>query len=237
MDFCALWDDVLRLSLITLVYRAEPRSPDSATTFSSSCVQAARNTLERHHACMAAMGVKADFYFPLYLYWTILFSPFIPFIILFCQVIETRNQSDLVLMQGFVTSIQKAPAVSEGASKIHHLFQTLYNVACHYIDLSQSQVQLNNVHANVQMNAHLTALGFMPRDADQDPNTLLDPILGCPQALPGQLTQNAFMSPGSAQGTAGPTSILWMLDDWYSSNPALMSMVYGTDLTLEDIQP
>lgn len=69
IDFFYISDNVFRLSLLTLVYRAAPMSSGSATTFSSSCVAAARATLEKHEECMAVMRKSSTPYFATYMHW------------------------------------------------------------------------------------------------------------------------------------------------------------------------
>ncbi|KXH67887.1 fungal specific transcription factor, partial [Colletotrichum salicis] len=99
--------------------------PGSATTFGTECINAARATLQRHEDCMAIMAKDAYYPFPMYMNWTILFSPFVPFIVTFCQVIETSDTSDLARLQGLVTSIQGAKEFTEASARLYRLFQVL----------------------------------------------------------------------------------------------------------------
>jgi hypothetical protein len=69
MDFFAVSDDILRLSLLTLVYRAAPQQTGALTTFSPSCVEAARATLHRHHDCLAVIERSSEDFFPTYVHW------------------------------------------------------------------------------------------------------------------------------------------------------------------------
>lgn len=62
-------DDVLRLSLLTLVYRAAPRLSGSTTTFNDNCTKAARATLQRHQDCIAFMDQSNPVYFTNYINW------------------------------------------------------------------------------------------------------------------------------------------------------------------------
>lgn len=137
-EFIITSDAVLRLSLLTLVYRAVPHPPGSRTTFRPECIQAARATLERHQRCMTVVAKSKFSLFSIYMHWTILFAPFVPFIVLFCQVIETRDRTDLARLQGFVVSIQSSNTreggVSEPVDRLCRLFQVLYSVASHYVE-------------------------------------------------------------------------------------------------------
>ncbi|KAG6362286.1 hypothetical protein INS49_010516 [Diaporthe citri] len=67
---------------------------------------------------------------------TLLFAPFIPLIVVFCQVIETQDRADLDRIGAFFTSIQPAAASSDAAAKLHRLFQVLHDAAARYVELS-----------------------------------------------------------------------------------------------------
>lgn len=68
MDFYYISDDVLRLSLLTLIYRAAPRE-SGTSTFSGSCLDAARATLARHQDCMAVVDRCGGAYLSTYVNW------------------------------------------------------------------------------------------------------------------------------------------------------------------------
>lgn len=71
MDFYALSDETLRLSLLTLIHRAAPRPPGSTTTFSLDCVIAARSALEKHRDCVGIIkkSGNGNIFFPLHFQW------------------------------------------------------------------------------------------------------------------------------------------------------------------------
>ncbi|GKT59840.1 fungal specific transcription factor domain-containing protein [Colletotrichum tofieldiae] len=160
MDFYATSDDILRLSLLTHVHRAAPRAASCPTTFSPECIQVARLTLEKHHDCMEIIHRTNDVYFSIYIHWTLLFAPFIPFIVVFCPVMETQDQADLALLRAFVKSIRSASTVSEPAAKMLHLFQVLYSISQRYIDLGMSRQHGDESFSVPQMDTDLAALGF-----------------------------------------------------------------------------
>lgn len=68
MNFFAISDEVLRLSLLTLVYRAAPPSNTPSTTFSSNCIKAAEATLQKHHECVDMLYKNDGLYFPQYIH-------------------------------------------------------------------------------------------------------------------------------------------------------------------------
>ena len=68
-EFIVISDDVHRLSLLTLVYRAGPRPVSSPCTFSDACVQSARATLTRHLECMTVLEALDLSFLPTYVNW------------------------------------------------------------------------------------------------------------------------------------------------------------------------
>jgi len=68
-------DDVLRLSLLTLVYRSVPNPPGSPTTFSPECIRAARATLNIHQDCIAIINTSTLGLFSTYMHWYVRLHP------------------------------------------------------------------------------------------------------------------------------------------------------------------
>ena len=114
---------------------------------------------------------------------TILFAPFVPFIVLFCQVIETKDRTDLSRLQAFVVSIQSRNggngSVSEAVDRLCRLFQVLYSVASHYVESHTSGSSytggsgggedqifqgsgIGGIGTMTGIDSYLAALGFPP---------------------------------------------------------------------------
>ena len=160
-----------------------------------------------------------------------MFAPFIPFIVIFCNVIETHDQHDLAHLHDFVTSIQGAPEVSDAAGKMHRLFQVLYSVALRYVEFHVSTPPENALQASAEMDQYLAALGFPPGGAMQ------------------QQAQHGYPSSSAGSGFTPATSMgdetmvdanrngfpmMWMgnngqLEDWFYSNQAMMGLVQQTN--------
>ncbi|KAI8291539.1 putative transcriptional regulatory protein [Colletotrichum sp. SAR11_57] len=174
VDFCLISDSVLRLSMLTMVYRAAPRAEGSPTTFSPECIKAARAALEKHQE-------------------TIMFAPFIPFIVLFCQVIETQDQQDLARLHGFILFLQEANTLSDAAHKMHRLFQVLYSVALRFVEFRTSTPQAQQTQASAEMDAYLAALGF-PAKGGNGGNQQLEDFLYSNQAMMDLLQEPNFES-------------------------------------------
>lgn len=100
-------------------------------------------------------------------YRTILYAPFVPFIVIFCHIIETSDVADLHRLRDFIDSLQPTCAVSEGIEKLHRLFSVLYNVAMLYVEAKSKAAQQQDTDMapiGNEFDVYLSALGFMPVD-------------------------------------------------------------------------
>lgn len=66
---CLKSDEVSRLSILTLIYRAIPPQGDSPSTFVSDCIKTARKALETHQACMTSMKESPETLKCSYMHW------------------------------------------------------------------------------------------------------------------------------------------------------------------------
>lgn len=97
-------------------------------------------------------------------------TPFAPFFVLFCHVIETLAVDDLELLQEFVASLEPMRDASQTADKLYRVFQLYCEVAVVYIGAKKRQQEDQSlVSLNDEMDMYLGQLGFMPMD---------DPSLG-----------------------------------------------------------
>ncbi|KAL0943723.1 fungal specific transcription factor domain-containing protein [Colletotrichum truncatum] len=224
MDFFNVSDEVLRLSLLTIIYRAVPSPPGSPTTFSTECIDAARATLQRHQDCVEIMAKDGYYLFPMYMNWTILFAPFVPFIVIFCQVMETSESEDLARLQAFVDSIQAAKEFTEASARLYRLFQVLYNVALRYVELRNNSKRSEQAQATQEMDKYLAALGFPPSGLVGGADRQTAEVGNTEQI--GSLGEEGMNPTGS-----GPLSqMLWMgnasqLEDWFYNNQQIMGLV------------
>ncbi|KAK1672892.1 fungal-specific transcription factor domain-containing protein [Colletotrichum godetiae] len=236
-EFYLSSDYVLRLSLLTLVYRAAPRVEGSPTTFSPECIKAARAALEKHQECVAIMRKSHDVYFATYIHWTVLFAPFIPFIVLFCQVIETQDKEDLARLHSFVVFLQETSKMSDAAAKMCRLFQVLYSVALRFVEFRASTPQSRQTQASAEMDAYLAALGFPPKGSaegghqqqQQQPTAFAQITSTAPEVVPtsgiagvGIDAMDESLRPGNP--------MMWMtnaaqLEDFFYTNTAMMDLL------------
>ncbi|KAH7031515.1 uncharacterized protein B0I36DRAFT_363197 [Microdochium trichocladiopsis] len=118
--------------LLTLILRAIPVAPGSATSLSPECLAAARATFEKHMEYMPTMSrfFSADLYFKAIL----LYMPFTPYIVLFCHVIETLDTSDLERLRLFNESVEPYELKADSCKNLRQLFQSLFHVAKVYVE-------------------------------------------------------------------------------------------------------
>ncbi|KAK3337810.1 hypothetical protein B0T19DRAFT_438446 [Cercophora scortea] len=159
-------DEVSYWGSLCLIYRAIPAQAGSgSSSFNEECITAARRSTDCHLACME-MCDKNLFVQCAYLHWTILYVPFIPYLVLFCHVIETSDADDLRRMGDFVTSLQPVCPVSEAIDKLHRVCQVLVNVAALYVETKAQQQQDQEMTiVNNDFDMYLSQLGFMPQGA------------------------------------------------------------------------
>lgn len=90
-------------------------------------------------------------------------TPFAPFFVLFCHIIETLSSSDLKILQEFVASIETLQDASETVEKLCRVFQVYRDVAMVYVEAkSQQQEDQTMIPIGDEFDMYLSQLGFMP---------------------------------------------------------------------------
>ncbi|RYC54313.1 hypothetical protein CHU98_g11896 [Xylaria longipes] len=200
-------DEVSFLSSLSLTYRALPPTPNGphSRTFSTECVESARAAIASHLEATALMSDEQSLKI-VYIHWTILYAPFIPFIVIFCLVIETSDAADLARLHAFVTSLETACEVSSSVRKLHQLCHVLYTVAALYVEAKAAQP----VGGGSEFDVYLSQLGFMPVDEAAGGMT------GMPPGVVG------LGEDGRAEGMAMQAS---SLEDWFSGKNYMMGLL------------
>ncbi|KAH7137478.1 hypothetical protein B0J13DRAFT_479092 [Dactylonectria estremocensis] len=130
-------DRVGGYSLLTSIYKSLPSGESSSCP---ECLSAARMTLQEHFICMTHVADEA-LHCPLVDLWVngaLFLSPFIPFNILFCNIVETSDAADLQQLLRVVEvleSTSKIPRYSTACSRQLGIFRTLYDVAAKYVEV------------------------------------------------------------------------------------------------------
>lgn len=158
-------DEVSHYSSLALIYRAIPPSEHGRPSrFNDECLAAARAAFASHQACME-ITASSQFMNAGYLHWTILYAPFVPFIVIFCHAIETSDKEDLKRLEEFANSLQAARAVSEAVDKLHRLCRIMCDVAALCVEAKEAEHRMadaNMTPLGNDFNMYLSQLGLMP---------------------------------------------------------------------------
>lgn len=113
-------------------------------------------------------------------------TPFAPFFVLFCYVIETSSFADLKVLQDFVDSLEGARGLSEPIDKLYRLCRVMCDIATLYVEAkAQQQQDENSIPIGDEFEMYLSQLGFIPTEdqamANANPNDPGAPIQGSNQ--------------------------------------------------------
>ncbi|KAG5766780.1 hypothetical protein H9Q72_005152 [Fusarium xylarioides] len=129
-------DRISHLAIITLIYRGIKPSSNTGSAFCNECLSSAKQCLEEHReafryykmpnlvllssTCNGKLALLA--------------APFVPFIVLFCHAIETRDPSHLENLSAVVRALQILPRETPDVyGKQRRVFELMYSVACKYV--------------------------------------------------------------------------------------------------------
>ncbi|OAQ98393.1 hypothetical protein LLEC1_04359, partial [Akanthomyces lecanii] len=133
-------DEVQYYVTQTLIYRVIPAPAGSVSRFCDECLEAARMAMSAHQDCARLIDL-GSFVKTIYVHWSLLLTPFAPFFVLFCYVIETSSADDLKILKEFVASLALARDSSEAVEKLYRLCQVMYDVLTLYVEAKSSQQQ------------------------------------------------------------------------------------------------
>lgn len=131
-------------------------------------------------------------------------TPFAPFFVLFCYVVETLSAEDLRLLSDFSTSIGETSDASETMQKLSRLCQVMSNVAALYVE-AKSQQQEDQTMAPIgdEFDVYLSQLGFMP---------VMDPNMNTAGGDPNAAFQDNSQVAQMADWMSGSRNLLGLLE-------------------------
>lgn len=140
-----LGDKVTMSATLTLVFRAVPAADGQPLSCSQECIAAARQALELHQACAAKFTAMADKkIFTEFLHFTLLHTPFTPFLVIFCHIIETQSPSDLAMLENFLQTMQPARGTSSAIEKMYLVCDVFHRVAKLFIGAAARDPSFSN---------------------------------------------------------------------------------------------
>lgn len=121
----------------------------------------------------------------------LLLTPFAPFFVLFCYVIETSSLADLKVLQDFVNSLEGAKGLSEPIDKLYLLCKVMFDIAKLYVEAkTQQQQDENSISIGDEFEMYLSQLGFIPNEDQVMANASTNDA-GVPTQGSGQVSQLA----------------------------------------------
>ncbi|RKU42005.1 hypothetical protein DL546_003986 [Coniochaeta pulveracea] len=202
-------DEVSHCSSLALIYRAIPPSDSGRPSkFNDECIKAARAAFAAHEECMSLTS-PSQFLMMAYLHWTILYAPFVPFVVLFCHVIATSNQDDLKRLGNFVAGLEPTRSASRAIDKLYRLCRIMYDVATMYVEAKEREkttLDADMVPVENDFNLYLSQLGLIPPHVPG-----WNPGIGTGSLEGGGMTEASY------QAT--------QLGDWFEGNSYMMGLM------------
>ncbi|KAL4997511.1 hypothetical protein BDV10DRAFT_201803 [Aspergillus recurvatus] len=124
------------LSTLASIYRGAQSEEPFSMGSCPECITAARGALEENEACIS-MIADAPTWPPSLDLWVneiLLLAPFMPFLILLCNIVESPDPSDLERLQRLIDglhSLTRSPRYSSCTRQLR-IFKALYDVAANY---------------------------------------------------------------------------------------------------------
>ncbi|KAL4908268.1 hypothetical protein BDW74DRAFT_174955 [Aspergillus multicolor] len=187
-----------------------------SSAFTEECVSSAKAALRSHQAFIVEFGVGDSIVLAGHITWSILFVPFVPFIILFGHSIETGDVEDLDSMWAFVASIQSACPHSPAIAKHYRLFQVFCNVATRYCELKArpTSLQPEQLALRMELDSQLSTFGFQPPPL---------PPLSAGNGVSDEGYGSTVAAPISQGGDA--SGDMFSLGDWFSFSQNMMALL------------
>ncbi|PFH55203.1 hypothetical protein XA68_10389 [Ophiocordyceps unilateralis] len=160
-------EEIQFLATLTLVYRMIPASGSSISRFSNECLDAARRAMRVHQECVRFIDNSNCVKF-IYIHWYLTITPFTPFFVLICYVIETLSAQDLQILQDFVMSFASCRGDSETIDKFYKLCHVMYDAVRIYVE-SRMQLQQDQATAPIgdEFGMYLSQLGLLQEENQQ----------------------------------------------------------------------
>ncbi|CAI6070175.1 unnamed protein product [Clonostachys chloroleuca] len=219
-------DRVMGLCFLTLIYRSITPEKPSTSEFCDECIRYARDTLQEHERCVGVINKSQGkpVFLETYINWYIIRSPFIPFIVIFCYVVETSQASDLKHLGALVEtldSISNSHAQST-FSKQRSLFRALYDVACKYIEVKSRENSTGQVGISWSAVQQEYATGFAGTASAAIGLGSIDPS-AVVQNVPMAVASNAHSGSMMAEdvGHRDRPELLAMVDPLSLHNPGI----------------
>jgi hypothetical protein len=169
-------------------------------------------------------------------------SPFIPFIVIFCNIITTSNADDLARLEEFVASLQPLSTFSQSIERLYNLSSVLGTVARLYFEANTrtqtaADQNQNLIEVGQEFDVYLSALGLAPTNPMNHPNS--NSQMGNSQGYfpdnPGMDVSSAELPQQNAGGFPAPvdsyqaqgqdSGTAAQLGNWFWGNQYMMGLL------------
>jgi hypothetical protein len=140
MEDAMLSAEVISNSLRTLILKCiPPAQPAHPLQFSEECLAAARTGLRTLIESWEYVKSRDDRLFRMFVHSTLLFVPFVPFIVLFGNTIAQKDRDDLALLEKMVIMLQHNPEASSPIAPSMEKFKIVCERFVHISQVYMSQ--------------------------------------------------------------------------------------------------
>lgn len=208
VDLFIRGDEVQFYVTLTLCYRVIPAPEGSPSRFSDDCLNAARMAIRAHMDCVAKIDVSS-FTKAIYAHWNLLVTPFAPFFVIFCYIVETLSVEDMKMLKDFSASLALTRDSSEAMEKLYRLCQVMYDVLALYVESKSHGGQDQNfVPMGNEFEMYMGQLGLIPMEDQAMGNT------------------GAGSGPGDPDVTAANNNAqVAQIADWFSGNRNMVGLL------------
>ena len=131
--------DVTVYALQALIYRCiPPKQPAHPLQFCDECISASRAALNKLVTAWEEIKQQDDQAWRMFINWTLLFVPFVPFIVVFGTTIAQSSRTDLALLERVVDTLNSADAVASGIEKLRSACSRFLLIAQAYLSQQES---------------------------------------------------------------------------------------------------
>lgn len=227
-------DGITFHALFCMLHRAAPTYPRQV----QDCVESARAAIFRHTQSAEAFKDLPELWL-VYLHWTLLSLPFVPFTTLFTHVIKTGSQPDLDELQAFVATMSQCEQ-DQPAYKVARMASVLVSVAKIFVEISQPSSATTTSNARLISEPHTPAPPARPVNITQPVETdysHLAPSTNAPAWAPfnpflhalgiADLTTVTTRPPGTTTpiGSTSSSPAETGLELWFNGNQHMMAML------------
>jgi hypothetical protein len=160
---------------------------------------------------------------------SILYAPFVPFIVIFCHIIESSDRADLSRLEDFVLSLHPICPLSEAIDKLYRLCHVLGTIARLYVEAkAQAQVQEDHHLASVgqEFDTYLSALGLArPVWGSAATTAAVDDGEAAAATMAGPVFGDAAGGVGMGQDSTAAMNQTMQLGNWFSGNQYMMGLL------------